>query len=504
MLCQQPLKDQAVERLLRFENYIAGEAKKDAARMAAERDAKVKMIRESLSDSVGYFQSLLGEYAGLSEGRKGITDTVTKFVQTAHQRKAGLLSAVQSMDFSDIAELDDSVIRQLCADTQALEEEAINHESVAVDDGERECLRFALHTLQDQKRLSENIEAILTRRNDLELKARLQQCFDDVGTRNVSHKVSELRRELVTEDLKNRIRAEVQALDLEYIPLQITDASERGESGYEMKLNTWSNANTSDVLSEGEQHALGIACFLADVNGQPAKHGIILDDPVSSLDHVRVAQVADRLVKEAATGRQVIVFTHSLLFYSEMESKAASHTPRPVPVLSHIVRRSDTDGFGVVDENAIPWKAKPVHDRINQIEENLNKLESMGDADYDDQRQQWNRIHSDLRESWERLVEELLLNKVVVRYKPDVKTQSLKGVIVEDEDHRTIYWAMKRVSEWSGHDMPTAKDKLLPKIRELREEVKLLEEFRRKVKKRLKKTEQRRKALESPPQAKTA
>ena len=144
--------------------------------------------------------------------------------------------------------------------------------------------------------------------------------------------MSELRRELVTEDLKKRIRAEMQALDLEYIPLQITDASERGESGYEMKLDTWSNANTSDVLSEGEQHALGIACFLADVNGQPAKHGIILDDPVSSLDHVRVAQVADRLVKEAATGRQVIVFTHSLLFYSEMKSKAASHAPHPVPV----------------------------------------------------------------------------------------------------------------------------------------------------------------------------
>ena len=117
------------------------------------------------------------------KGRKGIADAVTKFVQTAHQRKAGLLAAAQSMDFSDIAELDDSVIRQLCADTQALEEEAINHDSVAAEDSERNCQLNALHTLEDQKRLSENIETILTRRNDLELRARLQQCLGDVGTR---------------------------------------------------------------------------------------------------------------------------------------------------------------------------------------------------------------------------------------------------------------------------------------------------------------------------------
>ncbi|TIU25219.1 MAG: hypothetical protein E5W34_05430, partial [Mesorhizobium sp.] len=66
-------------------------------------------------------------------------------------------------------------------------------------------------------------------------------------------------------------------------------------------------------------------------------------------------------------------------------------------------------------------------------------------------------FYSDLRETWERLVEEILLGKVVERFNSDVKTQSLKGVVVEDEDHKRIYWAMKRVSERSGHDMASAK-----------------------------------------------
>ena len=46
-----------------------------------------------------------------------------------------------------------------------------------------------------------------------------------------------------------------------------------------------------------------------------------------------------------------------------------------------------------------------------------------------------------------------LLGKVVERLNTDVKTQSLKGVIVDDEDYKTVFWAMKRISERSGHDM---------------------------------------------------
>ena len=68
------------------------------------------------------------------------------------------------------------------------------------------------------------------------------------------------------------------------------------------------------MLSEGEQRALGLACFLADAVGQPVKHGIIVDDPVSSLDHVRLRRVANRLVREAASGRQVIIFTQIFCF----------------------------------------------------------------------------------------------------------------------------------------------------------------------------------------------
>ena len=151
---------------------------------------------------------------------------------------------------------------------------------------------------------------------------------------------------------------EIDALDLAYIPLQINDDSRKGESGFAVTLDTQRKVASRDVLSEGEQRALGLACFLADVNGQPVKHGIIVDDPVSSLDNVRIRGVAARLVDEAAAGRQVIVFTHNLLFFSEVMSLAAAQVPNPVPVLTNVVRKAADVGFGVIEKDDEPWEAK--------------------------------------------------------------------------------------------------------------------------------------------------
>ena len=316
--------------------------------------------------------------------------------------------------------------------------------------------------------------------------------------------MSTLRKELVTEDLNNRIRAEIGVLDLAHIPLRINDDSRKGESGFAVTLDAQRKVASRDILSEGEQRALGLACFLADVNGQPVKHGIIVDDPVSSLDHVRIRRVAERLVDEAATGRQVIIFTHNLLFFSEVISLAASHTPSQVPVLTNIVRKTSDIGFGVIEKDDEPWEAKTTNKRIIFLREKIKTLETIVDKNGKDYREGVEGFYTDLRETWERLVEEVLLFRVVERYGSDVRTQRLKGVVVGDEDYKTIFWAMKRVSERSGHDMPAAKNIPLPKIEDLRQEVTELDNYRARVHKRSTVTQKTREKLEKPPKAAVA
>ena len=76
-----------------------------------------------------------------------------------------------------------------------------------------------------------------------------------------------------------------------------------------------------EIFSEGEQRALALADFLTEVGLNPDSAGIVLDDPVTSLDHARKSAISDRLVEEARK-RQVVVFTHDLVFLSLLADRS--------------------------------------------------------------------------------------------------------------------------------------------------------------------------------------
>src|SRR3546814_17098979 len=75
------------------------------------------------------------------------------------------------------------------------------------------------------------------------------------------------------------------------------------------------------VLSEGEQSCVALAAFLTELATAQHKSALVFDDPVTSLDHRWREKVADRLVEESAT-RQIIVFTHDMVFVNDLHDKA--------------------------------------------------------------------------------------------------------------------------------------------------------------------------------------
>jgi DNA repair exonuclease SbcCD ATPase subunit len=194
--------------------------------------------------------------------------------------------------------------------------------------------------LRDAHRLSLELDTLLARRAELELRLRLLRCKDALDTRHISNFATRRRRELVTPQRRDRIGDELVALDLDHIPLRLEEASERGRNFFDMALDAPRYAAKSKVLSEGEQRALGIACFFAEMARLPGRHGIVVDDPVSSLDHQRLRKVATRLVNGAAASRQVIVFTHHLIFYQEILAAAAARAPQ-VPVIVNLIGKTD-------------------------------------------------------------------------------------------------------------------------------------------------------------------
>jgi hypothetical protein len=91
-----------------------------------------------------------------------------------------------------------------------------------------------------------------------------------------------------------------------------------------------------------------------------------------------------------------------------------------------------------------------------------------------------------LRETWERAVEEVLLNGLVERYRPSVQTQRLaKLPDITEADCQTVDIAMTKCSTWlPGHDQAAAARAPVPAATELKADIEALETWVKAVRKR--------------------
>ena len=84
-----------------------------------------------------------------------------------------------------------------------------------------------------------------------------------------------------------------------------------------------------------------------------------------------------------------------------------------------MVRKAADFGFGVIEKDDEPSEAKTINKRVIILDKKITALEAIVDKDGDAYRQGIEGFHTDLRESLERLVEEVLLSRVVERYGSD-------------------------------------------------------------------------------------
>jgi hypothetical protein len=74
--------------------------------------------------------------------------------------------------------------------------------------------------------------------------------------------------------------------------------------------------------------------------------------------------VAERLVKEAKAGRQVIVFTHNLFFHHALKGAAQS---QKVKVREEWIAKHGDGRFGIIDDSQRPWASMKVKTRISVV-----------------------------------------------------------------------------------------------------------------------------------------
>ena len=491
-LCQEPLGPEGAARLGRFNAFMAADVSRAAESARSALSAARTVMADISIPAADLIREQLAAYGGLSEKRGQALDRILSAFGLWSARRAALGDLSDPQEKTIPAAMA-SLLPSLETDIVALGEEADALDRTAAHSAQLDQARARLSHLKDVQKLGQDLPTILQRLADLQQLAHLKACAAQVGTGAVSRQLTALRKLLLTNTLQKRVAAEVAQLDLGHLPFEMIDSSASGQSLVGVGLRGVKKVKNSQILSEGEQRALALACFLAEVADGGA--GIIVDDPVSSLDHQRVRRVAHRLVKEAARGRQVIVFTHNLVFFNEMISEAAR---LQTPLHKAIIRHAAAEGHGVVMENAEPWVVRDVNARITELRARAIALGEAWDTEPDQQRRHAKDFYSDLRETWERTVEEVVFCKTVQRLDPSVMTLRLRGVRVENPDYQTIYFAMKRASERSGHDMAAARDLPIPTPHDMKEDVEVLNTFVTDYRKRTKTLNAERLELETP------
>ncbi len=224
--------------------------------------------------------------------------------------------------------------------------------------------------------------------------------------------------EVLNRDFERRFQEECQALRAPRVSL---DFPGREGEARRRKLLTPEHG-LGEILSEGEQKVIALADFLAEASLKPDKSPIIMDDPVTSLDHKRLQHVVDRLV-ELSRERQVIVFTHDIWFAAELLARF-EHAP------------NECAFYDVTAEDGrIGAVAKGSHPRTDTFSDRKKRIQRLVDeaqkASGESRQALIEKGYEDLRGACEVVVEKDILRGVTERYRPNVRMTVLDQIRAE-------------------------------------------------------------------------
>jgi energy-coupling factor transporter ATP-binding protein EcfA2 len=446
VLCQQDLSEPARDRFARFAGFVTGAMNAKAAGAEAARDAALVAIRPMML-AIPDLSKEARDY--LLATAKHLGDECNSYREALLKRRASVLNDKDPLQ--PLPASPDVALRTQVASLAAAAKEA--RALAGAGAAEADALRKEHAELTGRKILHDNEPELKRRINIHQNIGRINTAMKGCATKAISDHGSKLLKTHVTEALAAALTDEQKHLGIDSIPLGLFDRTAKAVIQHRLRLNGATlAADTSAVLSEGEHRAVALAAFMSELRMYPGKDGIIIDDPVSSLDHSRRGKVAERLVGEAKN-RQVIVFTHDLVFLSEVRYYAAQHQT-PLRVIG--VRRGPT-GFGSLDPDGEPWLAKHLPQRRQWLSEQLARLKKLHGEASDDYEAQLRYFYDRLRESWERLIEEKLFAQVIGRFQPQVQTLRLKESVIDDEIVAQVHFGMTAVSSYTGHDRAAAK-----------------------------------------------
>jgi len=338
LLCQQPLSAQARDLLVRLWAFLQSDAQDRIHLQEKNLSAKRRQIEDV---DLAFFDDQSVARRHLEERGRELVSKVTNWIAQCLARRVALLKAIDKRSMPDeIGKLDANPSPDI---RQVIHSVNTERTTLKLNDPSEQIskLEAQLQTLRHRVVLSEHISQI----QEYVSKCIWADRASRIGgsTRHITDKHNDIFRDLVTDRYIALFQQTLSQFG-RHVRAQIITSGRKGET-YKQILVERHPSVPSDkavpdrVLSEGEKRAVALADFLTEVALDTTCGGIILDDPVTSLD-LEWGDLIARLLADEAGKRQVVVFTHDLPFLHLVKSRAEQAN---VQTVTHWIRRGEND-----------------------------------------------------------------------------------------------------------------------------------------------------------------
>ncbi|MGL5827116.1 MAG: AAA family ATPase, partial [Nocardioides sp.] len=412
LYCRQSLTDSASNLVVKYSTYLEDKISEDIrdtdARLAAWKRQAMSVKNAELASFIGeydeteekpaYFTSI----STIEKARSVVSSSADLEIPVAPKALMAVNEAKAAVDVA-LATIDTQITTY---ETQAL------NRSKALEEKANELLE-----LKDAAELATSwplIETQIRNAKEADRLRTLKRVLPQL-TRSVTELSKTASDELINQSFDTLFLEECEALRAPSLKVQFV-----GREGRAHRRKVLSGRHKpSKVLSEGEQKVLALADFLAEARLAGITAPVIFDDPVSSLDHRRVREVAQRIAR-LADDNQVIVFTHDILFATTLlalfeKSKRCTY-----------YQVTDDGGKGQVS-----LASGPRWDTLDNFRKQINELIAAADKESGEAREALIiRSYSQIRSWCEIFVEKKLLHGVAERYRANVSMDRISGIKV--------------------------------------------------------------------------
>ena len=230
-------------------------------------------------------------------------------------------------------------------------------------------LKGELSELEARQLLADHLNDVLEAIERKKKIAAYQLCIDETRTNAITRKSSEVTKHAVTEQLTRSFAEKLDALRFNHVEVQmVTAGGSRGALYHKLQLRRAPGIEVAKIVSEGEARCLSIASFFAELSTAANRSAILLDDPVSSLGPQLASRMLQSVWSVESQSRQVIVFTHDIVFLLALAEKAEELGVK----LKHQYLRREKIGAGLSSQE-LPWIAMKVKGRIGRLNESYGR-----------------------------------------------------------------------------------------------------------------------------------